>query len=125
MSWRKICAVSDIPENSLEKFETDGIEIMIANYGEGFRAFPPRCPHMDEPLCESGMLFDGLLTCSKHLWQWDMKTGEIAGMAEKDLLMYDIKLENSDIHVYIENALVYEDDEEAEEEDEEDFFNAD
>ncbi|MCU7805383.1 MAG: Rieske 2Fe-2S domain-containing protein [Candidatus Thiodiazotropha sp. (ex Lucinoma annulata)] len=125
MSWKKICAVSDIPENTLEKFETDGIEIMIANYGGGYRAFPPRCPHMDEPLCESGMLFDGLLTCSKHLWQWDMKTGEISGMAEKDLLLYDVKLEDGDIYAHIEQALVYEDDNDDEEMDDEDFFSAD
>lgn len=98
---------------------------MIANYGEGYRAFPPRCPHMEEPLCESGMLFDGLLTCSKHLWQWDMKTGETIGIAEKELLFYDLKQEGEDIYAHIEQALIYEDDDEDEEEDDEDFFNAD
>jgi len=126
LSWKKICAATEIPENTLEKFVVDGIEIMIANYGEGYRAFPPRCPHMEEPLCESGLLFDGLLTCSKHLWQWNMKTGETIGIAEKELLFYDIKQEGDDIYAHVGQELVYEDDDdEDEEDDDDDFFNAD
>ncbi len=125
MSWKKICAASEVPENGLEKFEVDGIEIMIANYGEGYRAFPPRCPHMEEPLCESGMLFDGLLTCSKHLWQWNMKTGETIGIAERELLFYDLKQEGDVIYAHIDQEHVYEDDDDDdEEEDDDDFFNA-
>lgn len=126
MSWKKICSTAEISENTLEKFEVDGIEIMIANYGQGYRAFPPRCPHMEEPLCESGVLYDGMLTCTKHLWQWNMETGEMIGIAEKELLFYDVKQEGDDIYAQVEQALVYEDDEELEEdEDDEDFFNAD
>jgi toluene monooxygenase system ferredoxin subunit len=126
LSWKKICSTAEISENTLEKFEVDGIEIMIANYGQGYRAFPPRCPHMEEPLCESGVLYDGMLTCTKHLWQWNMETGEMIGIAEKELLFYDVKQEGDDIYAQVEQALVYEDDEELEEdEDDEDFFNAD
>jgi toluene monooxygenase system ferredoxin subunit len=126
LSWKKICSTAEISENTLEKFEVDGIEIMLANYGQGYRAFPPRCPHMEEPLCESGVLYDGMLTCTKHLWQWNMETGEMIGIAEKELLFYDVKQEGDDIYAQVEQALVYEDDEELEEdEDDEDFFNAD
>jgi toluene monooxygenase system ferredoxin subunit len=125
LSWKKICAATEVPENALEKFEVDGIELLIANYGGGYRAFPPRCPHMEEPLCESGVLFDGMLTCTKHLWQWNLGTGEGVGIAEKGLLFYDLKQEGDDIYADVEQALVYEDDEETEEEDDEDFFNAD
>jgi len=125
MGWKKICATDEIPENSLKQFNIDGIDIMIANYGEGFKAFPPRCPHMEEPLCESGMVFDGLLTCSKHLWQWDMKTGGMQGIAERELLFYDIKVEGSDILGDINQELEYEDDDEDDDDDEVDFFSAD
>ena len=125
MSWKKVCAVAEVPENTLEKFDVDGIEMIIANYGEGYRAIPPRCPHMEEPLCESAVVFDGMLTCTKHLWQWDMSTGEKVGIAEKELLFYDVKQEGDDIYADVEEELVYEDDGEAEEQDDDDFFNAD
>ena len=125
MSWKKVCAVAEVPANTLEKFEVDGIEMIIANYGEGYRAIPPRCPHMEEPLCESAVVFDGMLTCTKHLWQWDMSTGEKVGIAEKELLFYDVKQEGDDIYANVEEELVYDNDDEAEEQDDDDFFNAD
>ena len=127
MSWKKVCAVADVPENALEKFDVDGIDIIIANHGAGFRAFPPRCPHMEEALCDSAVLFDGMLTCTKHLWQWDMGSGEKTGIAEKELLFYDVKQEGGDLYAQVDEALVYEDDDDddEDEEDDEDFFNAD
>jgi len=125
LSWKKICAAAAVPENALEKFEVDGIDIIVANYGGGYRAFPPRCPHMEEPLCDSGVLFDGMLTCTKHLWQWDLGTGQRIGIAERELLFYDVKLDGDDIYAQVDEALVYEDSEEDEDEDDDDFFNAD
>ena len=124
MSWKKVCAVSDVPENTLEKFDVDGIELIVANYGDGFRAFPPRCPHMEEPLCDSGVVFDGMLTCTKHLWQWDMSSGEKVGIAEKELLFYEVKQEDDDIYALVEEELEYEDDDDDEDEDDDAFFNA-
>ena len=124
MSWKKVCATDQVPENSLIKFEVDGVPIIVANHGEGFRAFPPHCPHMEEPLVASAMLDAGLLTCSKHLWQWDMRSGKMLGMAEKPLLFYDVKIEGDDVVANMEAELVYdygiEDDM-----DDDDFFNAD
>ena len=81
MSWKRVCATGEVPENTLKKFDVDGVEIIIVNYGDGYRGLPPSCPHMEDPLEESGMLGDGLLTCSKHLWQWDLRSGEMIGDA--------------------------------------------
>jgi hypothetical protein len=55
-----------------------------------------------------------------------MSTGEKIGVAEKELLFYDVKQEGEDIYAKVDEALVYEDDEELDEdEDDDDFFNAD
>ena len=85
MSWKHVCNIDQISTNSLKQFEIDGVSIVVANYGDGFRAFPPYCPHMEEPLAGTGLIEDGVLTCSKHLWQWDMRSCEKQGMAEKDM----------------------------------------
>jgi len=123
MTWQKVCAADDIANNTLQRFEVDGVAIVVANYGDGFQAIAPYCPHMEEPLHESGILeTSGILTCSKHLWQWDIRTGEMVGMAEKSLLCYEIKVEAGDVLINIEKELVYEYDEE-DELDDDDFFN--
>ncbi len=117
MSWKRVCSADDVAENSLKKFDVDGVPVLLVNYGEGFRAYPPLCPHMEEPLEESGICEGGVLTCSKHLWQWDMRTGEMRGEAEKPLLLYEVKQENGEILVNIEKELEYEYDEETDDDD--------
>ena len=123
MGWKRVCAADEVAENSLKKFEVEGVSIIIANYGGGFRAFPPLCPHMEEPLAESDMMADGKLTCSKHLWQWDLKNGDKLGAAEKPLLFYEVKQEGADLLAHIETELVYDYDEE-DDFDDDDFFNS-
>ena len=123
MSWTRICAVSEVPENTLRKFTVGSIAIVIANHGEGFRGFPPLCPHMEEPLETSGMLAGGQLTCSKHLWQWDLRSGDMIGETEKALLFYDVKREGDDIFANIEQELSYDYDSD-DDFDDDDFFNA-
>ncbi|MEK9673763.1 MAG: Rieske 2Fe-2S domain-containing protein [Rhodospirillaceae bacterium] len=120
--WKKVCAAADVPENALRKFDIDGKELAVANYGDGFRVFPPYCPHMLEPLAVSGMLDGGILTCGKHLWQWDLKSGEMKGLSEKDILLYDCKVEGGDILADLSQELSY-DWEEEDELDDDDFFN--
>jgi toluene monooxygenase system ferredoxin subunit len=108
MAWKKLCAFAEIAENALKKIEIDGIPILIANVEGEVRAYPPLCPHMAEPLEISGVCDGGTLTCTKHLWQWDMKSGGEMGMAEKPLLLYPVKREGEDVLVDLAQELVYE-----------------
>ena len=117
MSWKHVCATDEINENELKQFDVDGIPVLIANLGDEFRAYPPVCPHMEEPLEESGICEDGVLTCTKHLWQFDMRSGEPIDPAERPLLMYEVKQEGDGIYVLAEQELEYEFDDD----DEDDF----
>jgi toluene monooxygenase system ferredoxin subunit len=108
MAWKKLCSRGDVPEDSLAKFEVDGVSVVVANHGGAFHAFPPLCPHMAEPLEVSGMCADGVLTCTKHLWQWELPSGNPVGDAEKLLLTYPVKCEGDTLLVEIEKELTYE-----------------
>jgi len=123
-NWKPVCAASDVAENTLKRVTVDGLDLVVANHGKGVRVFPPFCPHMHEPLDQSGMLSDGLLTCGKHLWQWNLITGEKAGLSEKDILLYDVEEEDGKIFANLEKELVYEWEEE-DEMDDDDFFGSD
>jgi toluene monooxygenase system ferredoxin subunit len=120
-TWKKVCSLSEVPVNELRKFTVDGTDVVVANYGDGFRAFPPFCPHMQEPLVESALLDNCVLTCTKHLWQWNLSSGEQVGSSERDMLFYDVKDEDGALHINLEAELVYEWDEE-DEMDDDDFF---
>ena len=120
--WIKVCLVEDVPENKIKKFPVGDFDIVIANYGDGLRAFPPVCPHMREPLDVSGFLDNGVLTCGKHIWQWDLRACTKAStMTEENLLFYELKEEDGYILVDISEQLSYAWEEE-EELDDDDFF---
>jgi toluene monooxygenase system ferredoxin subunit len=107
MAWKRVCSAGDIAVNAVKKFDVDGVPVLIANYGTGFRAIPPSCPHMEEPLLESGVVAGCVLTCTKHLWGWDLRTLEMQGETEKPIKTYELKQEHGEIFVFIDRELVY------------------
>ena len=121
MTWKRICGTTDVAENSIKKFDVDGVPILLVNYGAGYRAIPPICPHMEEPLEESGVVVRCILTCTKHLWAWNLSTLELQGETEKPLKTYDVKQEGDAILVKVEEELKYEFDDEGAAADD-DFF---
>ena len=120
MAWKRVCSTGDVAPDRLGAFVVDGITVIVANLGDGaFSVFPPACPHMEEPLVQSGMCAGSVLTCSKHLWQWDMRTGEAAAPAENDrvLLRYDSKVEDGAVLARVETELLYDYEDEDDEDD--------
>jgi toluene monooxygenase system ferredoxin subunit len=120
MSWKRVCSVGEVTENAIRKFDVDAIPILIINFGQGFRAIPPVCPHMEEPLEESGVVVRCVLTCTKHLWAWDLLTLNMQGESERPLKTYEVKEDNGDLFVRVDEELIYEF--ETEDDVEDDFF---
>jgi toluene monooxygenase system ferredoxin subunit len=107
MAWTKACKTGDVAENAIRQVEVNGVSLLVANLGGEYFAYPPLCPHMAEPLEISGVCDGKLLTCTKHLWQWDMRTGAPLGMAERELLLYPVSKDGDDVLVDLERELVY------------------
>ena len=108
MTWKRVCRTSEVTENSVKKFDVDGITILIVNYGAGFRAIPPICPHMEEPLEESGIVARCVLTCTKHLWAWNLQSLDMQGETERPLKTYEIREEEGALFARVEGELTYE-----------------
>ncbi len=121
MSWKRICGADDVPPDSVKQFTTGGVSLVVVNYGGAFRTMPSICPHMEEPLEESGVVADCVLTCTKHLWAWNLDTLEKQGEAEKNLQCYDTKEEGGAVFALIDKEIVYEFEDEGEVSDD-DFF---
>ena len=118
MSWKRVCATDEIADKSLGKFQVGDVTIVVARLGDKYYAIPPLCPHMEEPLEFSGVLEGDSLTCTKHLWQWDLSAGgKEQGMAERPLLFYDVKTEGSNLMVFVDKPLEYEYEDDPEDDD--------
>ncbi|WP_395665563.1 Rieske 2Fe-2S domain-containing protein [Methylocella sp.] len=108
MAWKRVCGVSDVPPDTVAKFVVGGVPLAVVNYGGAFRVLPPVCPHMEEPLDKSGVVARCVLTCTKHLWAWNLHTLEMIGETEKPLETYEVKVEDGDVCAYVDKELVYE-----------------
>ena len=109
MTWKIVCSTDDVPDSSLKQFEIDGIPVLVANIDNEFRCYPPACPHMEERLSETGICNKGVLTCTTHLWQWNLLTGKGVAPAEnnRQMLSYEAKIENNQVMAFIEEELEY------------------
>ena len=110
--WHRICATADVNDGELKRFQTGEIAVVVVGFGDEYRIIPPFCPHMAEPLHESGICRAGTLTCSKHLWQWNLLTGKEQGPAERPLLFYQSEVRDGEVWACVDKELVYEFDEE-------------
>ncbi|NQV79905.1 MAG: Rieske 2Fe-2S domain-containing protein [Alphaproteobacteria bacterium] len=104
--WKRVCAIDDLVDKDLKEFEIDGTKIVVTRSGDDVFVYPLRCPHMDEPL-STGMCDGATVTCSFHLWQWDLRTGQSTGEAEIDLLIYPTKTEDGALFVDVSKVLSY------------------
>lgn len=104
--WKKVCAVGDVAADEIKEFEIDGTKVAVTKSGDDLFVYPLRCPHMDEPL-STGMCDGETVTCSFHLWQWNMRTGESTGEAEIDLLLYPTKQEDGALYADMATELNY------------------
>jgi toluene monooxygenase system ferredoxin subunit len=100
-----ICKLSDIPANGIKDFVLeDGEKVLVANFRENYYAYNGNCPH--QGTCLADGFYDGaVLTCNKHLWQWDITTGKPIGLAEAPLESYQVEIEDGEIYVRQANAL--------------------
>lgn len=101
----QVCNVTDVPANGMRSFTTDdGLKILVANFNEGYYAYSDSCPHQGTCLGEG--FYDGaVLTCHKHLWQWDITTGKPIGLAEASLEGYQVEIEDGILYVRPGDAL--------------------
>jgi len=106
--WTKIGSLDSIPKGKLVPIEINGIKMILVSGHNTRIVIPKNCPHMESSLEEG--VFDGItLTCTKHLWQWQIdEGGKPIGLAEASLLTYETKEINGDLYVKVLDELKYE-----------------
>lgn len=107
MSWYSVGSLNEFTDGEMRTVEVAGVRVLLVGRGEGVAAIPPMCPHLEEPL-EHGMCDGRLLTCMKHLWQWELDDGSPVGLAEAPLKMYPTRVVDGQVEVLVEQELIYE-----------------
>ena len=97
MAKTLLCKLSDVRVGAIKQVETgDGRKLCVVHAESGYFACQAYCPHQGTALCDGSV--DGTtLTCLEHLWQWDLRTGEMLGLAEKRLEVYVVGVDKNSV----------------------------
>ncbi len=101
LEFQKVCDLDDVWEGEMDVFAVGDNEVLIIHAPGGqIRAYHPACPHQAHPLLE-GNLENCTLTCSAHLWQFDVVSGEGINPTGTSLIRYPVKTEEEAIWVAV------------------------
>lgn len=96
--WRVACDAADLDGEEMLECSAGDREILLVRVEDRIVACPAICPHMEERLAH-GFSDGNVLTCTKHLWQWDLNTGAPVGLAEQPLAVAPVRIEGGKVFV--------------------------
>lgn len=83
----------------MREFSILGRKVLVVHAEGGhLAAFNALCPHQAFPLAK-GTLDGNVLTCSAHLWQFDVNTGEGINPKGCNLRRYKVTEDNGEVFV--------------------------
>jgi toluene monooxygenase system ferredoxin subunit len=72
--WTEAMHLDDLWDGEMEGVEVGGKQVLLVNIDGDVRAYRNRCPHQEWALSEGD--FDGeTITCARHLWVFDARSG--------------------------------------------------
>jgi toluene monooxygenase system ferredoxin subunit len=91
-SWVPALELDELWEGEMTAVTVDGTSVLLMNVDGDVRAYHNRCPHQDWALDEGD--FDGkVLTCSRHLWEFDARSGAGRNPATCSLTSYPCRVD--------------------------------
>ena len=98
-AWHDAAAEADIRGRSVTRLACDGREVFIRAAGADIAVYDSRCPHQVTNIPELAVNGD-VLTCPRHHWQFDLKSGECIAVGDRPLTKLPHKIEGGRIWVY-------------------------
>ena len=99
----RVAALSDVPPDSLKAVEVGGVRICLVHIDGEIHALRDNCSHRDFPL-SAGTLEAGTIECAWHGARFDVASGRAVRLpAIKPVRKYDVKVEDGDIFVAVDD----------------------
>ncbi len=91
--WHELKTIGEIPEKQVTYCDADGRSLFVYREKDDFRVYDSRCPHQVTNIPH--LALEGLrLTCPKHQWAFDIKTGQCVAKGSRPLKHFQAKVEN-------------------------------
>lgn len=113
----RVCNVSDIKENSLNKFIIENKEVLVGNKNGKLFACDNSCPHRGASM-HKGIYKNNNVVCYMHDYEFDIDSGKLTNMkswkksetwveqnlawrASGDLIMYDLEIKGNEVYIKV------------------------
>ncbi|OGI51630.1 MAG: carboxymuconolactone decarboxylase [Candidatus Muproteobacteria bacterium RIFCSPHIGHO2_02_FULL_65_16] len=97
--WHAVLAADKIPEGEITYCDADGRSLFIYRANGELRVYDSRCPHQVTNIPH--LALEGFrLTCPKHHWAFDIKTGACVEIGDRPLTRFETKVENGRLYAY-------------------------
>jgi len=98
-SWHRLGAVEELPEEEISFLEVAGRHLFVSLTRDRIKVFDSRCPHQVTDIPHLA-LEGSKLTCPKHNWAFDAKTGECTQIGNRPLREFEHKIKDGQLFAY-------------------------
>jgi len=89
--WHDLLAIKGFKVDETRRVECDGRGLFVHRHAKGWRVFDSRCPHQTTDIPHLA-LEGATLTCPKHQWAFDIRSGECIRVGDKALTQWESKV---------------------------------
>ena len=99
VTWVRACAVGDIDEEDVRRFDHGGRRYALYHTRSGYYASDGRCTHERADLTK-GFVIDEVIECPLHQGRFDIRTGRALGAPVcVDLRVYPVRIDDGAVMI--------------------------
>lgn len=97
-SWHDVMSINAFKNKKVTYAHADGRGLFIYTEDENFKVFDSRCPHQVTNIPELA-LKNCTLTCPKHQWKFNLKTGKCIDKGNRSLTEFESRMVKNRLEV--------------------------
>lgn len=92
-AWHDVLAIDEMQPGEVKRVECEGRGLFVCRDAEDFRVYDSRCPHQTTDIPH--LALEGTtLTCPKHQWAFDIRSGQCIDKGTSPLRKWPCKVEH-------------------------------
>ncbi len=91
MQWHDVMAAADLQPDEVQRVDCDGRGLFVYSDGSEIRVYDSRCPHQSTNIPHLA-LQGSTLTCPKHEWAFDVRSGRCIAKGDSPLRCWPCKV---------------------------------
>lgn len=89
--WHDVMPIADLAPGGVTRVDCDGRGLFVHHGEDGWKVFDSRCPHQTTNIPHLA-LQGTTLTCPKHEWSFDVRTGQCMAKGDRSLTQWETKV---------------------------------